>query len=70
MADSLFKGASVVYIDVKKQADMVEGLGISGPFPKLTFSELEPGKQLAFYSGPLSADYIRLWAQKKLAFGK
>jgi len=41
---------------------MINGLGISGPYPKLTFSELEPGRFIDFYVGPLTADEIRIWA--------
>lgn len=51
-----------MYIDVKKY-DMVQGLGLKPPYPKLTFSELEPGKQIDFYKGELIADEIRQWAQ-------
>jgi hypothetical protein len=46
---------------------MIKGLGVTGPFPKLTFSELEPGRKLDFYKGLLTADEIRIWAQKKLS---
>ena len=62
VAEALFKGASVMFIDTKKQVQMVEGLGLKGPFPKLTFSELEPGQSIDFYQGFLNADEIRIWA--------
>ena len=41
---------------------MVESLGIEKPFPKLTFSELEPDRFIDFYQGVLNADEIRIWA--------
>lgn len=48
---------------------MIEGLGIKAPFPKLTFSELEPGQFIDFYEGQPTADEIRIWAQKQLTAG-
>lgn len=43
VAEALFKGVSVIFIDVKKSRDMIKELGLTGSYPKLTFSELEPG---------------------------